>query len=68
MTPMDYCRAVRLARARELLESGAMPLKRIAESLGYVDLSSFSRAFRRAHGVPPGTYRQQSAGVSQTSS
>jgi len=61
VTPMDYCRAVRLARARELLEGGRMPLKRIAESLGYVDLSSFSRAFRRAHGVPPGAYRQQSA-------
>lgn len=65
MTPMDYCRAVRLARARELLEGGRMPLKRIAESLGYVDLSSFSRAFRRAHGVPPGTYRQEAAGMSQ---
>lgn len=62
MTPMDYCQAVRLARAREFLESGRMPLKRIAETLGYVDQSSFSRAFRRAHGVPPGTYRQRSIG------
>jgi transcriptional regulator GlxA family with amidase domain len=59
LTPMEYCRAVRLARARELLEAGSMPLQKIAASLGYADVSSFARAFRRTLGVPPGTYRQQ---------
>lgn len=59
LTPMEYCRAVRLARARELLEAGSMPLQKIAASLGYADVSSFARAFRRTMGVPPGTYRQQ---------
>jgi transcriptional regulator GlxA family with amidase domain len=58
MAPIEYCRAVRLARARELLESGHMPLKEIAGSLGYVDLSSFARAFRRAYGSAPGAFRQ----------
>ncbi len=52
-TPMAYCRAVRLARARELLEAGSGPVKEIAGSLGYADPSSFVRAFRRAHGGPP---------------
>lgn len=63
MTPIEYCRAVRIARARELLEAGSMPLKRIAESLGYTDVSSFARAFRRVHGVPPGVHRKRHGGA-----
>jgi transcriptional regulator GlxA family with amidase domain len=62
MTPAEYCRAVRLARARELVESGRMPLKEIAGSLGYLDLSSFARAFRRAHGLAPGAFRKRHGG------
>jgi len=63
MTPIEYCRAVRIARARELLEAGTTPLKTIADVLGYGDVSSFARAFRRAHGLPPGTYRQRHGGL-----
>jgi AraC-like DNA-binding protein len=64
MAPIEYCRAVRLARACELLEAGHMPLKEIAVTLGYVDLSSFARAFRRAHGSPPGHFRKHCDGES----
>jgi transcriptional regulator GlxA family with amidase domain len=63
MTPIEYCRAVRIARACEILQAGNMPLKKIAETLGYIDVSSFTRAFRRARGVPPGTYRKQHGGA-----
>lgn len=63
MSPIEYCRAVRIARAREVLEAGNMPLKKIAETLGYVDVSSFARAFRRAYGVPPGAYRRLHGGA-----
>ena len=59
LTPQAYCQAVRLARARELLEASALAPKEIAERLGYVDVSSFARAFRRQHGVPPAAYRQK---------
>jgi transcriptional regulator GlxA family with amidase domain len=34
MTPIEYCRSVRTARARELLEDGDTSQKEIAESLG----------------------------------
>jgi transcriptional regulator GlxA family with amidase domain len=34
MTPIEYCRAVRIARARELLEFGNTPQKEIPQSLG----------------------------------
>lgn len=63
MTPIEYCRAIRIARAREVLEAGNMPLKKIAETLGYVDPSSFARAFRRSCGVPPGAYRNLHGGA-----
>jgi len=59
MTPIEYCRAVRIARARELLEFGNTPQKEIAHSLGYKDVASFARVFRRALGLAPGAYRKR---------
>ena len=59
MTPIEYCRAVRIARARELLEFGNTSQKEIAHSLGYKDVASFARVFRRALGLAPGAYRKR---------
>jgi transcriptional regulator GlxA family with amidase domain len=59
MTPIKYSRAVRIARARELLEGGDTSHKQIAQSLGYRDVASFSRVFRKAVGSTPGTYRKK---------
>jgi transcriptional regulator GlxA family with amidase domain len=59
MTPIEYSRAVRIARARELLEGGDTSHKQIAQSLGYRDVASFSRVFRKAVGSTPGTYRKK---------
>jgi transcriptional regulator GlxA family with amidase domain len=59
MSPIKYCRAVGIARARELLESGNTSQKRIAQSLGYKDVASFARAFSKAVGSAPGAYRKR---------
>jgi transcriptional regulator GlxA family with amidase domain len=59
MTPIEYCRSVRIARARELLEGGELPQKQIAQSLGYKDVASFARVFRKAVGEAPGAYRKK---------
>ena len=59
MAPIKYCRAVRIARARELLEGGDTSQKQIAESLGYKDVASFARIFRKAVGAAPGAYRKR---------
>jgi transcriptional regulator GlxA family with amidase domain len=59
MTPIQYCRRVRIARARELLDGGETSQKQIAESLGYKDVASFARAFRKAVGTAPGAYRKR---------
>jgi transcriptional regulator GlxA family with amidase domain len=63
MTPIKYCRAVRMARARELLQSGNTPQKEIAYSLGYQDVASFARVFRKATGLAPGAYRKTFSGA-----
>ena len=57
--PIEYCRSVRIARARELLEGGELPQKQIAQSLGYKDVASFARVFRKAVGEAPGAYRKK---------
>jgi AraC-like DNA-binding protein len=62
MAPIEYCRSVRVARARELLECGETSLKQIAESPGYKDVASFARAFRKAVGSAPAAYRKRFAG------
>jgi transcriptional regulator GlxA family with amidase domain len=59
MTPIEYCRAVRIARAREFLEGGNTPQKEIAQSLGYNDVASFARVFRKVTGSAPGAYRKR---------
>jgi transcriptional regulator GlxA family with amidase domain len=59
MTPIEYCRAVRIARARELLECGNTPQKEIAQSLGYKDVASFARVFRKVTGLAPGAHRKR---------
>jgi len=68
MAPIKYCRAVRIARARELLEGGDTSQKQIAESLGYKDVASFARIFRKAVGAAPGAYRKRfgRSGIART--
>jgi AraC family transcriptional activator of pyochelin receptor len=52
-----YWRDERLSRARELLQKGEARVTDVALSLGYSELSSFSRAFSRKFGVLPKTLR-----------
>jgi transcriptional regulator GlxA family with amidase domain len=51
MTLIEYCRAVRIARARELLEFGNIPQKAVCQSLEYKDMASFARVFRKVTGM-----------------
>jgi AraC-like DNA-binding protein len=57
MTPIGYCRAVRIARARELLEGGELSEKEIAAPAGYRNVTSFAPVFRSC-GLGPGVYRE----------
>lgn len=48
---------VREQLAEELLVTGGLPVAEVARRLGYVEVSSFSQAFRRWKGVGPRAYR-----------
>jgi AraC-like DNA-binding protein len=50
---------VRADEARRALASSDVPLAEIAWKLGFADLATFSRAFKRWTGLPPGTFRRQ---------
>jgi AraC family transcriptional regulator len=56
-TPAETLARERLSRAASDLLRSSLPLDRIARRAGYGSAAAFSRAFRAAHGVPPGVYR-----------
>ncbi|MBJ8348657.1 AraC family transcriptional regulator [Antrihabitans sp. YC2-6] len=53
---------VRQRLAEEMLISGRLTVGETAERLGYVEISSFSQAFRRWHGMGPRAYRTAKLG------
>jgi AraC-like DNA-binding protein len=50
---------VRAALAAELVTGGRLTVAEIARRLGYVEVSSFSQAFRRWYGVSPRAFRDR---------
>lgn len=55
--PIDFVQKARLRVAARLLATTDLPLKVIAQSVGYAGTMPFSRAFRDAYGADPATYR-----------
>jgi AraC-like DNA-binding protein len=53
-----YMRESRLSEAAQLLQSSTLNVSDIGERCGFESLYAFSRAFRKAYGIPPRTYRQ----------
>lgn len=58
LSPAEYIRRFRIAKAMELLSATDLPVARIAEETGFSDISLFSRVFKNAVGVPPASYRK----------
>ncbi len=58
-SPLAYVQALRVEEAKHLLETGNQPIEAIAEEVGYADLASFRRLFRRLSGISPGEYRRK---------
>lgn len=59
--PMEYLLAWRMALAKDLLRRGAAGLAEVAEQVGYGSASTFSTAFSRHVGQPPGRYARKAA-------
>lgn len=56
-TPLQYYRAVRLARARQLIESTGMSLLNVALACGFASSSHFSKCFKEHYGQLPSEAR-----------
>lgn len=61
LNPGEFVTRRRMQAAEQVLLASDLPLKAIAERLGFADERHFSTAFRRFHGMPPGRFRQESA-------
>lgn len=57
--PATYVRGRRMHRAAHLLTETDLPIRRIANQVGYRSEAAFSRAFRRQHGVAPRGWRRR---------
>lgn len=53
-TVFGYLSDYKLSQARELLLQGNIPIKEVADNLGYSSVQHFSHAFRKKFGMPPG--------------
>ena len=53
-----YMRESRLSEAAQLLQNSESNVSEIGERCGFESLYAFSRAFRKAYGIPPRAYRQ----------
>jgi AraC-like DNA-binding protein len=60
-TPMQYLTGWRMHLARRLLIESPLGLAEIASRVGYDSEAAFNRAFRRATGMPPATWRKAKA-------
>ena len=60
-TPNTYLQLLRVEHARHHLETSRRPIDEIINTVGYEDVSSFSRLFRKHTGLAPGAYRARFA-------
>jgi AraC-like DNA-binding protein len=56
LRPMEYLLSWRMAIAKDLLRREELALTQVAERVGYSSASTFSTAFSRHVGTPPGRY------------
>jgi AraC-like DNA-binding protein len=58
ITPVEYRNALRLERAKVLLQDPKLAIAEVAYAAGFKDAGYFSRQFRRQNGTSPGEFRQ----------
>jgi AraC family transcriptional regulator of arabinose operon len=58
MSPMQYLQAVRMRKAKEMLETTFMSVKQIMCLIGVGGRNHFSNNFKKAYGMSPTRYRK----------
>jgi two-component system response regulator YesN len=61
-TVTEYLTRIRLDKARDLITHYQLPLQKIPEMVGYMDIPHFYRSFKRRFGLAPGAFREASKG------
>lgn len=62
MTPAQHLKALRMQKAKELLEETFLNVKQIMLQVGVKDQSHFGRDFRALYGHTPTEYRRRARG------
>jgi len=57
--PITYIHELRIKKAKEMLNSDYGSITDIAQSLGYLNIYDFSRAFKKYVGISPSKYEKQ---------
>jgi AraC-like DNA-binding protein len=57
-TPKEYIDSVKMSRACEMLVGSDLPMRKIAQKLGYTNPYHFSHRFKAITGVSPANYRR----------
>lgn len=65
LSPQEWIREQRLARAKCLIQHTAMSLTQISQECGFCDQSHFSHIFSRAEGINPFTWRGHARNAGQ---
>lgn len=58
-TPIEYLQHLRIGKARKLLETTDESVDTITYAIGYEDVSSFRRLFKKITGLSPTAYRRK---------
>jgi transcriptional regulator GlxA family with amidase domain len=61
--PIDYVHALRVEKARQLLEIGSNAVDDVGFEVGYEDPTFFRRLFKRTTGLTPAAYRRKYAPI-----
>ncbi|MDF2717669.1 MAG: AraC family transcriptional regulator, partial [Paenibacillus sp.] len=57
----DHLNNVRIRQAKEMLYGTSLTIQDIGERIGYRNVTSFIRMFKKITGLTPGDYRKRSA-------
>jgi two-component system response regulator YesN len=61
VTFTEYLVRLRMEKAKDLIVNYHIPLQRVPEMVGYVDIPHFYKSFKRYHGFTPGSLREHKA-------
>jgi transcriptional regulator GlxA family with amidase domain len=57
--PLEYLQNLRIEAAKSLLERQNIPIEQVVQQVGYEDISSFTRLFKKSTSLSPSQYRKK---------